>query len=374
MNSTKTNSYGKLIAFFVIAVALVCALGFAANGWQDGGESSSGGNVDQPTDGTIGDGDSQDGTSDDGAADNGKEPVIPEVPKYINALTGLEVSEEEALRRPIAFVMDSSAPLYGTSDAPLMIELPVEGGRTRLLTFSTDISRLGKIGSLASTRKYITNLAKYFDSVLVSHGNDDTVEYSGCEHGSLSFDLSVNLGYHYTEYTEFLYSNGDLIKAGINNTDISTVISQAHGLPFDFSDEIITLTDPGSLITIPYSDSETVVFSYDEDTSRYIMSRDGAAETDLLTNRAVAFDNVFLLLADSVTYEGEDNSELVMKTVGGGRGYYISNGGRIPITWCATDDGDMLFQTSEGTKLMVNRGSSYIGFIKSSKGSELIFS
>ena len=34
MNTTKTSSYGKLVAFFVIAVALVCVLGFAAGGWQ----------------------------------------------------------------------------------------------------------------------------------------------------------------------------------------------------------------------------------------------------------------------------------------------------------------------------------------------------
>ena len=62
MNTQKTNSYGRLVAFFLVAMVLICALGFAASGWQSdpdseqnsGDTEENNGKTDENTDGDNG--------------------------------------------------------------------------------------------------------------------------------------------------------------------------------------------------------------------------------------------------------------------------------------------------------------------------------
>lgn len=375
MNTTKTSSYGKLVAFFVIAVALVCVLGFAAGGWQTNDDNN---RPDDGSENTPPPSDSMDNEEGPNLSGDGSNDIVDdsESPKHYNYLTGMETTEDEALRRPMAFVMDPNAPSYAIAELPIMVELPIENGHTRLIAFSTNTSVLGKIGSLCKTRGYITNIIKYFNSIAIYCGTDDSVSYSSCDHSDLSFDLSLNLGYHYTEYTNFIYTNGDLIKAGLTNSGINTVVTAKKSLPFDFSDENqqIEAADTTHSVSLAFSESETVLLSRSEENGKYVMSRNGEIKEDLLSDKPVSFDNVFILFADAITYEGADSSELVMQTIGGGSGYYITNGVSTSITWCATENGDMLFQTADGEKLKVNRGTSYIGFIKSSTINSVTFS
>lgn len=369
MNTSKTSSYGRLVAFFIVAVTLVCVLGFVASGWQTDDPSNA---PDAPVDENS---PSQD--AENGSADNA--PGMPQEPEaspvYTNRITGLETSEAEAMRRPVAFVTDPTAPAYGIADAPLMIEVPTEGGRTRLITFSTDISTLGKIGSLCSARGYITNLIKYFSSVAIYYANDDVVEYSSCDHSELSFDLSANSGYHYTEYTEFMYTNGDLIKAGLNNSQIGTTVAEPFELPYEFStaDSRLEFDDPASSVTVAFSESEVVTLSYSSESCKYTMSRNGEIKKDLLTDKAVCFDNAFVLFADSVTYESADSTETVIQTLGSGIGYYLTSGTRMPIKWSADESGRMIFATENGSKIEINTGTSYISVVKSSMISSVTF-
>lgn len=370
MNTSKTSSYGRLVAFFIVAVTLVCVLGFVASGWQTDDPS---GSADAPTPEDAPTGDLSDNGADN-TTDTAPDTEVP--PVYINRLTGLETDEAEAMRRPVAFVTDPTAPAYGIAEAPLMIEVPTEGGRTRLITFSTNISMLGKIGSLCSSRGYITNLVKYFNSIAIYYGNDDSVNYTSCDNSALSFDLSENSGYHYTEYTEFLYTNGDLIKAGLVNSEISTTTTEEFDLPYTFAedDTRFKFEDAANSTTLAYSATDAVTFSYSGESGKYAMSRNGEIKKDLLTDKTVCFDNLFILFVDSITYESAESAETVMQTLGSGIGYYVTGGTRVSITWCATEDGRMTFCTEDGTKLSVNTGNSYIGIVKSSMISSVIFS
>ena len=367
MNTSKTSSYGRLVAFFIVAVTLVCVLGFVASGWQTDDSNDATGDVLPPPD-------DSENTGVDNTQDTLPNPETP--PVFTNRLTGLQTSEAESMRRPVAFVIDPDAPAYGIADTPLMIEIPAENGRTRLASFSTDISTLGKIGSLSSTRGYITNLIKFFNSIAIYHDSDDGVEYDASDHSELSFDLSANSGYHYTEYTEFMYTNGDLIKAGLNNSQINTTTADSFELPYTFvsGDSRVKFDDPASSVTIAYSTSNAVTLSYSTESCKYTMIRNGEIKKDLLTDKVVCFDNVFVLFADSITYENADSTETVMQTIGSGIGYYITSGTRVSITWCATDDGKMSFYTNDGAKLEVNTGNSYISVVKSSMMSSVTFS
>ena len=365
MNNAKTSNYGKLIAFFLIASVLVCTVGFAADGWQA---------TTQPTPDSGNVGDSTDDADEN--KDGNDEPDEPTVyiPDHVNALTGLETTPELAMKRPVCFVMSSSSPLYGISSADVVVEMPTEGGETRLLAFVTDTKDIGKIGSLSPTRKYISNIARYFGAITVANGTDDSIIYEGCDLASSYFDLTAESGYHYTEYTHFVYTNGALIGAGISNANIGTATNPRHSLPYRFTDfgaERILGTEIARSVSIPYSTGNGTDFYYSDASGRYTLSKSGTTKVDMLNDATLSYDNLFVLFADTVTYESADASQMVMNTVGAGSGYYLTGGTVRTIRYEASLDGEMIFYDESGEQLIVNRGTSYIGFVKSSLKGEV---
>ena len=379
MNKSKSSSYVKLIAFFLVAAILVFAFGFAADGWQFNKIPDSG-NINQNEQNNKNDEADENKNGNEGDAptvkEESEEPEIY-IPEHVNMLTGLETTEVLSRRRPIAFVMNSASPLYAISSSELIIELPIEDGTTRLLAYTTDTASLGKIGSLAPTRDYISNLAKNFGAIIVSYGNDDTVSYEKCDASSATFDLTASIGYHYTEYTHYVYTNGDLINAGISNANIGTAANNRHNLPYTFlpfGSDIIKGEQSAKSISIPYSQASTTELYYSSQSNLYTLSKNGKEKTDMLNDTPLTFTNCFILFADAVTYEDAHGTETVINTIGSGKGYYFTGGTAISINWSAKADGSMSFVGANGEPLVINRGSSYISFMKSSKSTELIFS
>lgn len=366
MNTQKTGNYGKLIAFFLIAVILVGTFGFAAEGWQSMTQNESdSGKVDDNSDKT-----------DENKDDENKDPEIY-IPGFVSSLSGLEVSEEISRRRPVCFVMDAASPLYGIASADVVVELPTEDGTTRLVAITANTKELGKIGSLAPTRKYISNIAKYFGAALVSAGSDDTIQYESLDVSASHFDTTTNSGYSYTEYTHFVYTNGALIGAGLANANIGTALNSRQQLPFTFAEfganKIIGSISARSVLLSFSASSESELY-YSEEDGKYSFSKGGVAKSDMLSDEYLSYDNVFVLFSDTVTYESASGTELVMNTVTGGTGYYVSAGCATAITWQTGASGNMTFYDSTGAKLTINRGTSYIGFLKSSLASSFKFS
>ena len=380
MNTSKANGYNKLLVFFLIAVLLIFAFGFVADGWQlvqvpdednNGKTEDESGNADENKDPTQ---------DENGEGEN--EPEIPEepkepeiyIPEYVDNLTGLETTEELAKRRPVSFVMNSSSPLYSISGASIIAEFPLENGDSRLLAFATDTDKLGKVGALSQTRGYISNISKSFGSILVSCGSDDRKDYESVDVAASHFDLTKFTGYHYTEFQTYCYSNGDLIDAGIANANIGTAVNSRQLLPYVFNEfgaEAITGGANAKSVVIPYSADNVTELYYSEDIGGYALVKNGAVKTDLLCDKSVTFENAFILFADTVTYEGADGVEMIMSTIGCGTGYYVTEGTLMNISWSVTSSGDMTFTSEEGERLVINRGSSYIGFFKSSRVDEI---
>ena len=363
MNKKQNGNYGKLAAFFLVAVIFLCICGVAASGWQaeDPNEPDSGDVVPDEGDGADENTDGTEKPSD----------TTPEIylPKHVNPITGVECSAEEAARGHLAFIFDSSAPTYGLSSSDVLIEFPTEHGVTRLLAFISDSEKLGKIGSLAPTRGYISNLIRPFGAPLVALGSDDSVSYEHYDLSASVLDLSQSVGYHYTEYSHFNYSNGHLIKAGLSNVRPAAP-AEGVSLPFvftQFGENPVTGNTPALKVTIPYSvGSETELTYSVESGDVYLFSKNGVPKTDMLTGTYTGFKNVIVLFADSVTYETAKSTQTVMNTHTSGSGYYLTEGTSSYITWSVDEGGIYHFSDENGSPLTVNRGKTYIGFVKSS--------
>ena len=91
MNISKSSSIIRLIAFFLVAVTLICTFGFTVDGWglKDNNTSIISGNNNNNNN-SIND-EALESPDTDLPVNNDHEVYIPE---FVNALTGLETSEE----------------------------------------------------------------------------------------------------------------------------------------------------------------------------------------------------------------------------------------------------------------------------------------
>jgi hypothetical protein len=94
----------------------------------------------------------------------------------------------------------------------------------------------------------------------------------------------------------------------------------------------------------------------------------------MLNGKNISFTNLFILFANTTTYEKAEGIEMVVDTTAGGNGYYVSGGTKTEIRWSTTLEGALEFCTLDGEILKINRGTSYIGYYKASQISKVSFS
>ncbi|MBR3681172.1 MAG: DUF3048 C-terminal domain-containing protein [Clostridia bacterium] len=359
MKLAKGGSLLRLVAFFVIAAVLTCTASFATSGWQSFVENEP--NSDDAAAGAPSSGEVDENT--DGSNSQG-EITNPE-PTVKHYLTGYTISPSESGNAPISFIYSSDSPLYGISNAFLTVEIPTEGGQTRYLSLFSRGTYLGKIGSIAPTRDYISAINKALGSMLIARGGDDSFEYSDTELEYL--DIIESGGYSYTEYTEFHYTNSDLVEALIKNSGQSRLLGDTVKAPFIHSDTEIRGSEAALSVIIPYSDSNGSQLIYSASEGKYTLYKGANPVRDLLNDRLCTYDNVFVLFADALTHETAEATETILDTVGGGSGYYFTRGTAIKISWATDELGNLVFFNEHGGVLSVNVGTSYVAFEKSSR-------
>ena len=374
MNNKKTGNLLRLIAFFLTAVILICTFGFTVDGWiLDSGTTASPNDKEKDNipDNIVNEpGDTEQGN---------QTPQVPEiyVPEYVNYLTGLETTKELAETMPISFLMDSSCAEYGICGADIMVEIPIESGETRLLCIMCDTQNLWKIGSIAPTRGYMSNLASFFGAAIIAYGCDDQMSYESCNNDGKSLDFSANNAYHYTEFSNRVYTNVDLTNAGLTTLGINTKPTNHPSLPYSFPDfgtEPIFGNNRATKIQIGFSQTNNTGLIYNEEIDRYTLYKNGTPKKDMLNGKAPDFTNCLVLFADSVTYDNVSCSQMVMDTIGSGQGFLFTAGTSEEINWTSTSAGVLTLYNANGEKLTVNRGNTYISYMKSSQMENLIFS
>lgn len=384
MKGSKNGNLAKVVAFFVIVILAVCSLSFMTSGWQFNFINDNSGDV-AKDDSNQADNDKNDknnGSQNDnseGDTDNSdKDEVISTVkplPEFIHKITGEEVSAERANASPLCFVMNSAYPAYGLSASYLTIEIPTEHGKTRFLAFVDSTTELGKIGSIADSRLYMSDVAATFGGTVISIGNDDMYSYpSGIKDQPTHYNISASTKYHYTEYSEYVYTNSTLLSSlfAKSNKSSQSELHDACYLPYCFQDfytDRVSYNSSAMLISVTFGDGNVTRLCYDEQTVKYTLSKNSSTVKDMLSDAVCTYDNAFILFADSTTVETESVTQTVFNTTGGGKGYYATGGTYTEITWGQDDNGMLTFYNTLGEQLTVNRGTSYIAYAKSNKTS-----
>ena len=355
MNFKKTGGTIKLLAFSLVAVIVVLTLTVAASGLQ----------IESPDESTgEGDGDNQTTAPPKDYLEDTTDTAVDLKPKYYYYLTGLECDEESTANVPYAFVTDSLLASYGISLSALTVEIPVESGATRLLVFNDSLDMLGKIGTISAARSYISDVALAFGANLICYGTDDLLEYSGSG-GEIAADLSEYGDFCYKEGAKYVFTNKNMISALSKELKLDTVAQHEYAFNFTEPTKFVSGILAAADIRISYSEKNTSELKYDSASGCYAYYKNGVQKTDALTAEAAEFENVFVLFADSCTYERSEGVQTVIETTGGGGGYYCTRGKAKEIRWKMVN-GELVFEDLSGETLVVNRGASYVGYFKSS--------
>ena len=304
-------------------------------------------------------------------------------PANVNLLTGLPTLTDGAIgKRPVAVMVnnvDAALPQYGISAADLIFELPVEYDLTRLMAVYGDYTQIPEVCSIRSCRYYYPILAVGFDAIYVNWGMNESVarptvnsmdidQYDGDEYGlgdCFGRDKARYESGYAWEHTGVFH--GPNFPSVLEKDKVRTDLKEDKtGTTFNFVEMDKNAAPNGEdaqKVRVDFGANYSV-FTYDEENHEYLKSFKDSPHMDGISKEQLKFENVIVLETEIKPYPGDEVIKYVDWEGGeNAKGYYISEGKMVPITWSKAGMYDPLkFFDANGNELQLNRGKSYIAF------------
>lgn len=271
--------------------------------------------------------------------------------------------------RPIAVMIDNhkaALPQGGLNDAYMVYEIIVEGGESRLMALFKG-KDLDKIGPVRSSRHYFLDYALENDAIYVHFGWSPQAEYdisnlkvnniNGISESSSSFWRTKDKSAPHNVAT----STQKILEIA-KRKDYATTSTKKSVLNYVIDDVKLENGEKADEITIPYSDSNVVKYTYDSDTGIYQRYSKGIEETDWTTKEKVTTKNIIITFARNATInDGENKGRQTLYNTGTLDGYYITNGRAIKIT-CekSSRSSQTVYKDLEGNEIKVNDGNTFV--------------
>ena len=300
------------------------------------------------------------------------QPTTTLSPYVTNPLTGIDdLSSAYYGKRPVAVMINNiktaQAVQTAVGDADLVFETLVEGGITRLMAVYSDISKIGQIGTIRSSRYSFIELACGLDARYVYCGTDEQFALPLMQSLEMNdtLDLDNNasaLGVRVQnglDYEHTLYTDGEKILDAYN--DGRTELKDRAKNPFSFNpvDAPVSYEQAAADFKVRFSGSYSTTFTYENDSGSYLRGNsNGTPFVDLHSGKYERFQNVLVLYTDvySLADDYHMKSELTS-----GSGVYFTGGGYTQIKWSKGDSTAPLKLTdTQGNVLKLNAGNSYI--------------
>ena len=284
-------------------------------------------------------------------------------------LTGLPIDAQVGSMRPIAMMLSNSRaalPQCGISSAGIIYETPMEGGEMRFEAVFEDYASLSRIGSVRSARMYHPMLAAEHNAIFIHFGHNiyaedllaqiDHIDGVG-RYGDKTFYRTDDRKAPHNAFTTPELMEKGMTAAGFSReeTDLSRgkLLFVDAGTRRDMSAAAQAVT-----VRLPYS-SNKPWFEYNAETNKYDRFQYDGVQKDGLTGEQLSVTNIIIQNCDYNMEE--DNYTHNIHLVGSGKGYYITEGRMIPITWEKKSDlGMTRYYEESGRELRVNRGTTWI--------------
>ncbi len=280
-------------------------------------------------------------------------------------LTGLPAVSDTW--RPVAVSVSSTAlHLTGVSSASVMYEVLAQGTDTRLALLFNHVWEMPTTGAVDEATDILWQLVMPQNAILVQNGWNVYAENLLNCYAYQPVDAQIE------GTTAFVYDNGGDVSLDdedcwfIAGAEVYTAL-ESYGIAgegetrdlFSFG-ENTTALESATGIYVQYSSTSGTFLSYNSESGQFLMnSTSNGLRVDAATGETVAFDNVFVLKADSSIKDDGYTREYDLSS---GTGVYLTDGTWQKITWYKGDVTDALIVLdADGNELTVNTGTSYIG-------------
>lgn len=268
--------------------------------------------------------------------------------------------------RPIAFMIDNNInamPQAGLEQADLVYELIVEGGETRLMMVMKD-KKVSKIGPLRSSRHNFLDYALENDAIYVHYGwspqAKSDISKLGVNNINGIFESSSSFWRDNSRYAPHnaVTSTEDVLKIA-KRKDYRTTTKKDTVLNYVADEVELEDGQVADTVTIPYSDHNTVKYTYDAKKKVYTRYSRGKKQTDWNTEKTVTTKNIIISFAKNTSLDSKDRQNIDnIKTLDG---YYITNGKAIKIKCEKTSrSSQTVYKDLEGNEINVNDGKTFI--------------
>lgn len=268
--------------------------------------------------------------------------------------------------RPIAFMIDNNIkamPQAGLEQADIVYELIVEGGETRLMLILQD-KDLAKIGPLRSSRHNFLDYALENDAIYVHYGwspkAKSDISKLGVNNINAIYESSSNFWRDSSRYAPHnaVTSTKNILKVA-KRKNYRTTTTKETVLNYVVDEVKLEDGQVADTVTIPYSDHNTVKYTYDEKTKEYTRYSRGKKQTDWNTKNTVTTKNIIITFAKNKSMDSKDRQDIT--NIGTLDGYYITNGKAIKIK-CekSSRSAQTVYKDLEGNEINVNDGKTFI--------------
>lgn len=298
---------------------------------------------------------------------------------YQNPLNGQAIAEPYT-SRPVAIVINNiepALPQYGIGQADFIYELVTEGGITRCLAIFSDVSNVGTIGPIRSTRTFFNNAAVSFNAPLVHCGGSvrGIVGYHDLTGSKISpwehIDEQYNGKYFYRDQQRLsdgyatehcLFITGEKLAAAMAAKEYAT--EEAWDLGLQFREDALTGGSAANNVTVSFLGGKKTGFQYDSATKLYKASQYGSALIDGINGDQLAFKNI-LVLTTAQSHKSEGRYvRSYYDMVGQGEGYLMCDGQMITLRWERESlEEPFRFTDANGNPITLGVGKTYMAIV-----------
>ena len=284
----------------------------------------------------------------------------------------LKIVDVNSKSRPVAVMINNlsaARPVQsGVMDAYIVYEIIVEGGITRYMAVYKD-KDTAKIGTVRSSRDYYLDYALENDAIYVHFGWRPQAQeligklgvnnINGLYDDAFWRDNPMNLAYEHTAYT----SMDKIMKVAKNK---GYRLTSEKDLLLNYSaDEVSIENEESSLkadnVSIRYSNVVTTSYKYNPTDKLYYRSVNGSVQKDYVTKKQYTTKNIIISYVDNGNISNDNKGRQELNNIGTGKGYYITDGYSIPITWTKTSRNEQtVYKKLNGEEITVNDGNTFI--------------
>ncbi|WP_455714998.1 DUF3048 domain-containing protein [Anaerosporobacter sp.] len=302
----------------------------------------------------------------------------------ISKLTGEWVPEEVGTKRPYAVMFNNhsiASPQSGTSEASILYEAIVEGGITRLMgifeQFSTD-----RIGSVRSARHYFVSFADEYDAIFVHYGQTkyatSKIEQLGVDNLSGLSGIGTTVFYrdNSIKAPHNAFASYEGIKKGTEKLNYRTDYREDSENHFTFYTEDTDLKSDtnANKVTLNFSNFTSPYLVYNSDDKLYYRYQFGEKHIDYNTKEQLAFKNIIVQYVKEWNIDKNGYQTMDIEN-SSGKGYYVTNGKAVPITWKKNESTKkMHYYDENGNILTINPGKTYIAIFPTDRQNGVVFS